>query len=131
MKVYSHKHLHLTRVSLLVLLQQSLHRKVPVHCYISPVPPHCGSVRDIKNDCNCRTTVLGFVLFYSHITLQKKKKKSMNTLQEGYLFFLLFFLLYFYTYLRKGMQYNLPTIQNSKNGLFWWTRKHYYEALCF
>lgn len=42
----------------------------------------------------------------------------MNTLQEGYLFFLLFFLLYFYTYLRKGMQYNLPTIQNSKNGLF-------------
>lgn len=120
MKVYSHKHLHLTRVSLLVLLQQSLHRKVPVHCYISPVPPHCGSVRDIKNDCNCRTTVFGFcfILFPYNPSKEKKKKKSMNTLQEGYLFFLLFFLLYFYTYLRKGMQYNLPTIQNSKNGLF-------------
>lgn len=91
MKVYSHKHLHLTRVSLLVLLQQSLHRKVPVHCYISPVPPHCGSVRDIKNDCNCRTTVLGFVLFYSHITLQKKKKKINEYIAGGLFVFLTIF----------------------------------------
>lgn len=88
MKAYVHKHFHLTHARLVILLQKSLHRKFPLYCHISPVPPYCGNVGDIKMTETIKLQGWGFLfVFNSHIIHQKK-----ISMLQGFICFCYYFL---------------------------------------